>query len=116
MVQHSSGLDCQIDAISADILVSMRPSNAVLVPTRDASCGRPASLTQHHRNVAPPVEAPQPNLAAGHEAEEEDERGVLGRQRALGLHAPAEFLVQPLNDIRGAQRLPLPLWELKERE
>ena len=83
---------------------------------RDASCGGPAALAQDCRDLAPAIEAAQADLPADHEAEEQDERGVLCRQRALGLHAPPEFLVQPLNDIRGAQRLPLPLRELEERE
>jgi hypothetical protein len=44
MAQHSSGLDCQKDAISADALVSMRPSNAIVEPMRDASCAARRSL------------------------------------------------------------------------
>jgi hypothetical protein len=82
----------------------------------DASCCASSSLSEQRRDVAPSIEAPQPDLAAGHEAEEEHQRGVRGGQAALGLHAPAELLVQPLNDIRGAQRLPLPLRKLEERE
>jgi hypothetical protein len=91
MVQHSSGLDRQKGAISVDILVSMHPSNTILEPMRDASCGGPTALAQDRGDLAPAIEAAQADLPAGHEAEEQDERGVLRRQRALGLHAPAEL-------------------------
>ena len=66
-----------------------------------------AALGQDRRDLAPAIEAAQADFAPDHEAEEQDERGVFGRQRALGLHASPEFLVQPLNEIRGAQRLAL---------
>jgi hypothetical protein len=44
-------------------------------------------MTEHGRDVAPAVEAPQPYLAAGHQAEQEDKGGVLGGQAALRFHA-----------------------------
>jgi hypothetical protein len=42
----------------------------------------------------------------GYEAEVEDDRSVFTRQRALRFHAAAEFLVEPLNRVRGALRFP----------
>jgi len=39
------------------------------------------------------------------EAEEQDQRRVLGWQGALRLHPPAEFLVELLDDVGGAQGL-----------
>src|SRR5713101_8388268 len=62
------------------------------------------------------VDLPQLDLSAGNEAEEQDQRRVLGGKRALGLHAPAEFLVEALDDVRGAQRLPLYLRKGEERQ
>jgi hypothetical protein len=56
--------------------------------------------------VAPPIEAPEPDLAAGHEAEEENERRVLGGQAALGLHAAANLFVQPLDHVGGTESTP----------
>src|SRR5262245_29055430 len=43
---------------------------------------RHAAASRRTRNIdlTPAVKAAQPNLAADHEAEEQDERGVLGRQ------------------------------------
>jgi len=76
-------------------------------------CGRPPALTEHGRDLVPAVQAPQANLTAGPEAEEQHERGFLGRQTALRLHAAAEFLVQPLDHVRRAQRLPLALGDWK---
>lgn len=83
---------------------------------RDASCGRLATPAEHRRDVAPSIDTPQPDLAAGHETEEQDQRRVLGRQAALRLHPAPELLVQPLNHVRGPERLPLALGELEERE
>jgi len=58
---------------------------------RDASCG-PATFAQDRRDVAPSIEAPQPDLAAGDQTEQEDQRRVLGRQAALSLHPAPELL------------------------
>jgi hypothetical protein len=116
MAQDSPALDRHKDLLSGDARVWVGGLNAILESMRDASRGGQAALTQDLRDLAAAIEAAQADLPADHEAEEQDEGGVLGRQRAPGLHAPAEFLVQSLNDIRGAQRLPLPLRELEERE
>jgi hypothetical protein len=89
------------------------PSNALLGQMRDASCGRLAARAQHGRDLAPAVEPTQADLPADHETEEEHERRVLGGQRALGLHASPELLVQPLDHVRGSECLPLPLRELE---
>jgi hypothetical protein len=79
IAQDSSGSGRQEDTISGDTRVSVDGWNAILTPTRDASCRRSPALAQHGRDLAPAVEAPQPDLATGHEAEEEDQRRVLGR-------------------------------------
>jgi hypothetical protein len=92
----------------------MRRSNAFLEPMRDASCSGPAALPQDRRDLAPAIEAAQADLPADHEAEEQDQRGVLAGQRALGLHA--ELFVQALNEVGRAQRLPLALREPEEGE
>lgn len=83
---------------------------------RDASCRTSPSVTEHRRDVAPPVDAPQADLPPGHEAKEKDERRVLGWQATLGLHPAPELRVQPLNHVRGPERLPLALGKLEERE
>jgi hypothetical protein len=82
---------------------------------RDASC-RGSALAEHRRDLAPAIHASEADLAASHEAEEQDERRVLGRQATLSLHPPPELLVQPLNHVRRSERLPLALGELEERE
>jgi hypothetical protein len=51
---------------------------------------------QRGGDLAPAIEATEPDLPADHKAEEEDQRGILGGQRALGLHAPTKLLVQPV--------------------
>jgi hypothetical protein len=79
MAQDSLGRDRPKDAISRYTLVSVRLSTAILAAMRDASCRASPSLTEDRRDVAPPIEAPQPDLTAGHETEEEDQRRVLGR-------------------------------------
>jgi hypothetical protein len=58
---------------------------------RDASC-RGSALAEHRRDLAPAIHASEADLAASHEAEEQDERRVLGRQATLSLHPPPELL------------------------
>jgi hypothetical protein len=50
------------------------------------------------------VDPPQLDLSAGDQAEEQDQGGVLRGQRALGLDAPAELLIEPLDDVGRARR------------
>ena len=83
---------------------------------RDASRDGPAAPAQDRRNLAPAVDSAQPDLAAGDEAEEEGQRRGLGRQAALSLHPAPKLLVQPLNHVRGPERLPLSLGKREERE
>ena len=73
-------------------------------------------LADHRAELRVAVELAQRDLAGGDEAEEEDERTVLGGQRALRLHAPAELLVQPLDAVGGPERLPLGLRKAEERQ
>jgi hypothetical protein len=47
-------------------------------------------LPDHGGDFLPAIDSAQLDLAAGHEAEEEDEGSVCDRQRALGLHAAAK--------------------------
>ena len=115
MVQRTSERDWQQDAILEHPLVWVRPSNGILAPMRDASCGSPP-LPEHHWDLTPSIDASQPDLAASYEADEEDRRCVLGGQRALGLHAPTELLVQPFDHVCGLERLSLDLEELEERK
>ena len=63
---------------------------------RDASCRDQRALTQHDRDFPPTIDAPQPDLSAGHETEQQDQRRILGREGALRLDAPAEFFVEAL--------------------
>src|SRR5260370_8361031 len=73
-------------------------------------------LAYHRGDLPPAVDAAQPDLAGGHEAEEQDGGGVFTRERALRLYPAAEFLVEPLDDVCGAQRLPLRFREPEEGE
>jgi hypothetical protein len=86
------------------------------LPMRDTSGRRSASLTEDGRDVAPSVDPAQPDLAADDESEEQDERSVFGRQATLGLHTPAELLVQPLNHVCDLERLPLRFGKREERQ
>jgi hypothetical protein len=70
-------------------------------------CAR-GDLTSHGLPhwILSPIRTPAPDLptvasksAAYHEAEEQNQRRVFARQRALRLHTSAEFLVEPLNSI-----------------
>src|SRR5262245_16017453 len=114
MSQHSAGLDREEWRILGHTQIRVDPSTAILGQMRDASCGRLAARAQHRGDLTPAVEPAQSDLPADHEAEEQDQRGVLGGQAALRLHAPAELLVEALDDIRGPERLPLALGELEE--
>lgn len=61
-----------------------------------------------HRGDSPPsVNPTQLDLPARDEGEEQDDGGIFAQQSALCLHAPATFLVEPLNRLRGSQHLPL---------
>ena len=79
---------------------------------RDSRGAHP--LADHRAEVCVAVELAPRDLAGGDEAEEQDERTVLGGQRALRLHAPAELLVQPLDAVGGPERLPLGFGKLKK--
>src|SRR5262249_45903242 len=89
-------------------------------PTRSwascASCGRPTVFPRQRGDPVPAVEPAQPDLLGDGQADEQDERGGLGGQRALGLHAPAELLVQALDQSVGRSVFPLALRELEENE
>src|SRR5437667_4977492 len=82
---------------------------------RNASC-RDRVLVEHPGDFPPAVDPAQLDLPTHHEAEEQGQRCVFAGQRALRLQAPAKLLVEPLNRVRGAQRLPLPFGEGEERE
>src|SRR5882672_11390218 len=73
-------------------------------------------LAEHRGDFPPAVDPAQLDLPAGHETEEQDQGRIFTRERALRLHAAAKLLVEPLNRVRGAQRLPLRLGEAEERE
>jgi hypothetical protein len=72
-------------------------------------------LAEHAGDLPPPVDPAQLDPPACHEAEPQDQRRVLGRQRAVRLHAAAKLLVAPLNRVR-PYPLPLRLGEAEERE
>jgi hypothetical protein len=69
---------------------------------RDASCCYRRVLAKHGGDLPPAVDPAQLNLPTDHEAEEQDQRRVFARQRALRLHATPEFFVEPFNRVRGA--------------
>src|SRR5205085_11759517 len=50
--------------------------------TRARSCRHRRVLAEHRGDLPPPVDPAQLDLPAYHEAEEQDQRGVLARQRA----------------------------------
>src|SRR5205823_14438824 len=81
-----------------------------------SSCRYRRVLTEHRGDLPPAIDLSQLDLPTGHEAEEQDQRGLFARQRALRLHAAPEFFVESLNHIRCAQRFPLGLGETEERE
>jgi hypothetical protein len=53
-------------------------------------------LAYHAGDLPPAVDPAQLDLAAGYEAEKQNQCRVLARPRALGLYAAAEFTVKPL--------------------
>src|SRR5215470_11167376 len=53
---------------------------------------------------------------ARHKAKQENQCCVLARKRGLGLDPPAELAVEPLNDIRSSNGLPLRLGKRKSME
>src|SRR5207249_1149114 len=57
-------------------------------------------MAEHRRDLLPAVDPAQLDLPACHETEEQDQRRVLARQRALRLHASAKFLVELRNVVR----------------
>ncbi len=73
-------------------------------------------LAYHCGDFAPTVDPAQLDLPACHEAEEQDQGRVFGRERTLRLHAAPDFFVGPLDRVRGSQRLPLRFGEGEERE
>jgi hypothetical protein len=99
MSQHSAGPDRAERPILGGTQIWVGLFGALLDQVRDASCGRPTVFSQQRGDLTPAVEPAQPDLPADNQADEQDERRVLGRQRALGLHTPAEFLIQPLDHV-----------------
>ena len=57
---------------------------------RDASCRASPSLTEHRRDVAPPVEAPQPDLPADDKAEEQDDSARAPYSQGHGVQVEAK--------------------------
>src|SRR5258708_7396755 len=83
----------------------------------DSSRRSRRQVPAYHRGDLPPaVDPAQLDLPARYEAEEQDDGGVLTRERALRLYPAAIFFVESLDDVCGAQRLPLPLRESEEGE
>ena len=91
MSHRSADLDRVKRVVLETAQIWVDPSNTLLRQMRDASSGRLAAGSQQGGDLARPVEAPQPNLAAGHEAKQEDQRCALGRQAALSLHPAPEL-------------------------
>src|SRR6266542_4229600 len=73
-------------------------------------------LADNTRHVLKADDAAKDDLPAAQETEEEQEHRVLTRQRSLGLRSPAELLVDPLERVGRAQRLPLRGRVTQERE
>jgi hypothetical protein len=57
--------------------------------------------------MLPADQAAQRDLAAAQEAEEQEQNRFFAGQRSLGFGPPAKLLVDSLQRIGGAQRLPL---------
>src|SRR5256886_17592108 len=62
------------------------------------------------------IDLAQLDLSRRDQAEEQHQCGVLARERALRFHSPAEFAVEPLDDVGRADVLPLLLREAIHRE
>src|SRR6266566_1366610 len=73
-------------------------------------------LAEHRSDFPPAVDPAQLDLPTHHEAEEQGQRRVFAGQRALRLRASAKLHVEPLNRVRGAQRLPLRFGKGEKRE
>src|SRR5437762_219405 len=100
----------QMTSTTADPHRGSSPSRPLVIMLR------PTCLAEHGGDLLPAVDPAQPDPPAGHEAEEQDHRRVLGGQRALRFHASAKFLMEPLNRVGGSQRLPLLFREPEERQ
>jgi hypothetical protein len=57
-------------------------------------------MAEHCGDLPPAVDSAQLDLPTRHEAEEQDQRRVLGGQRALRFDASAKFPVEPFNRVR----------------
>jgi hypothetical protein len=64
----------------------------------------------------PAVDFAQRDLPADQQRPEQHASGIRAGQHALGLDAPLELLVQPLDGVGGADGLPLVAWEAQEGE
>src|SRR5881628_2967778 len=62
------------------------------------------------------VELPEPQLSRRRQTVQQEQRAVLRRQHRLRLDPPAELLDDALDDVGGAESLPLALREAIERE
>jgi hypothetical protein len=72
--------------------------------TGDPSCRHRRVLAEYRGDSPPTIDPAQRDLPTRHEAEEQDDGGVFAGQRALCLHAPAEFLVEPLDGRKEGTR------------
>src|SRR5713101_3441236 len=86
-------------------LYGPRPRDA----SAESSRGRPHPLADDRRQLLVAIELAERDLPGGDEAEEQDDGTVLGRQGALRLHLASDLLVEALDHVSGAQRLPLRL-------
>jgi len=64
-------------------------------------------LVEHGPDVLVAIDLAHGDLAGGDEAVEQDDGGVLGGKRALGLHPTAKLLIEALDGVGGAQASPL---------
>src|SRR5207245_3764240 len=74
------------------------------------------SRLKYRGDLPPAVDPAQLDLPAGHETEEQDDRGFFAWQRALRLHTAAKLFVKTFDHVRRPERLPLPLGKSEERE
>jgi hypothetical protein len=61
-------------------------------------------VAKHSGDLPPAVDPAQVDLPARYEAEEQDDGGVLTRERTLRLYTSAEFFVEPLTPWRARVR------------